>query len=112
MKLKYLFTFLFVCCLGFMADAQTDTVRIHTSAQWSSCKKKIEHDMVYVKGVKSATLDLKTKDLIVVYSSEKTTPEKLRLAVTKIGYDADLVPADKKAYDELNACCKKGGHED
>lgn len=111
MKLKYLYIFLFVCCLGFMADAQTDTVRIHTSAQCSACKKKIEHDMVYVKGVKSATLDLKKKDLIVVYSSEKTTPEKLRVAVKKIGYDADLVPADKKAYDELNACCKKGGHE-
>jgi cation transport ATPase len=94
-----------------MADAQTDTVRIHTSAQCSSCKQKIEHDMVYVKGVKSATLDLKTKNLIVVYSVAKTTPEKLRLAVTKIGY-ADLLPADKKAYDELNACCKKGGHED
>lgn len=111
MKLKYIFTFLFVCCLGILANAQTDTVRIHTSAQCSSCKKKIEHDMVYVKGVKSATLDLKTKDLIVVYSSEKTNPEKLRVAVTKIGYDADLVPADKKAYEELSDCCKKGGHD-
>jgi mercuric ion binding protein len=111
MKLKYFFTVLFVCCLGFMANAQTDTLRVHTSAQCSSCKKKIEHDMAYVKGVKSTNLDLKTKELIVVYSTEKTSPEKIRVAITKIGYDADSLPADKKAYDELSDCCKKGGHD-
>ena len=31
----------------------------------------------------------------------------LKKAVTKVGYDADDLPADPKAYDDLPKCCKK-----
>mgnify|MGYP002147378717 CR=1 FL=1 len=94
-----------------MSQSVTDTVTIHTSAQCGTCKKKIEHDLVFVKGVKSAVLDLDTKNVKVVYVSSKTSPQKIREAISRSGYDADVVLADPKQYKELQECCKKGGHD-
>jgi len=48
--------------------------------------------------------------LTVEYKLGKTSPEKIRTAVSKIGYDADDVVADPKAYEKLPECCKKDGH--
>ena len=90
---------------------KTDKVEIQTSAQCSMCKDRIEKDMAYTKGVKSVNLDLDTKIVTIEYRTEKTDPDKLREAISKIGYDADDVTADLKAYEKLPACCKKGGHD-
>lgn len=86
---------------------KSEEIRIKTSAVCGMCKTRIEHDMSYAKGVKSVSLNLETKDLTVNYNPGKTTPEELRKAVSKIGYDADTVAADPKAYEKLPACCKK-----
>lgn len=97
--------------LGTSAQSQdkkkTEEITIKTSAVCGMCKERIEHDMSYAKGVKSVSLDLKTKDLTVNYHPKKTTPDEIRKAVSKIGYDADGVEADPKAYEKLPACCKK-----
>ena len=92
-------------CVSF--NAQTDTVRIQTSAICETCKKTLEHDLSFEKGVKNSELDIDSKILTVVYNAEKTTPEKIRIAVTKSGYDADSLHADAKAYKRLPECCKK-----
>jgi len=107
--INYLLLLIVMLSSGTSAMAQ-DTLNIVTSAQCGSCKKLLEHDMRFEKGVESVSLNVDTKVLTVVYNSDKTTPEKLRTAVSKIGYDADDIPADPKAYLKLNDCCKKGGH--
>lgn len=82
-------------------------IEIKTSAVCSMCKDRIEEYMAYEKGVKEAILDLETKVLTIKYKTQRTTPDELRKAVTKIGYDADDLEADPKAYEKLPACCKK-----
>jgi mercuric ion binding protein len=91
----------------------TEKVSIKTSAVCNMCKQTIEKDLSYEKGVKEANLDVKTQMLTVTYNPKKTNPEKLRKAVSKVGYDADNVAAEVKAYDKLDECCKKdkGVHE-
>lgn len=84
-----------------------ETITIKTSAVCGMCKERIENDMKFEKGVTAVNLDLKTKILTVTYKTSKTNPDKLREAVTKIGYDADEKPAVSKAYEKLPACCKK-----
>jgi copper chaperone CopZ len=84
-----------------------ETITIKTSAVCSMCKERLESNMAFEKGVTEVQLDNKTKILTVTYKTAKTTPEKLKTAVTKIGYDADELPADTKAYEKLPACCKK-----
>jgi periplasmic mercuric ion binding protein len=87
-------------------------ILIQTSAQCEQCKKRIEETMAFEPGVKNSVLDLKTKQVTVVYNPKKTSPDKIRAALSKVGYDADNVPADQKAYKKLPACCKKPGDPD
>ena len=49
--------------------------------------------------------------ITVNYNPKKTDPDKIKKAITQAGYDADDLPADLKAYDKLDACCKKDGHK-
>jgi periplasmic mercuric ion binding protein len=86
---------------------KTEEVIIKTSAQCEMCKEKIEKEVLYEKGVKSAVLNLETNELKVEYKPEKTNPENIRKAIARVGYDADDVKADEKAYEKLPYCCKK-----
>lgn len=105
--------FMFACLLiGVSALAQkkevvASEIKIKTSSVCGMCKSTIEKDLKYEKGVISSNLEVSTKMLTVRYNSKKTNPEKIKKAVSKIGYDADEVPANPKAYDKLDECCKK-----
>lgn len=102
-------SFLLNGCSNAQSFAKTDTVKILTSAVCGSCKTRIESNMAYEKGIISVVLDVDTKICTIIYKTDKTNPDKLRQAISKIGYDADSVFADPKAYEKLPACCKKDG---
>ena len=89
--------------------AQVDTIRIKTTAICEQCRDRIENDLSFEKGVKSAKLDLETKMVTVTYNAKKTDPQKIREAITKIGYDADTMKADLKSFNKLPDCCKHEG---
>lgn len=106
-----------ITCLlmGFViknATAQDTTVVIKSTAQCGECKEKIENALNFEKGVKSSDVNIDTKEVTVVYNPDKTTPDKIRTAISKAGYDADNIPADEKAYKRLKPCCTKDGHKD
>ncbi len=82
-------------------------VEIKTSAVCGTCKATIEKAIISEDGVKSATLDLKTKVVTVVYNADKTNAEEIKNAIVQAGYDADELLADPAAYDHLDGCCKK-----
>ena len=106
---------LFVCLFMLSVlkvSAQEQTIVIKTSAVCGDCKKNIETALNYTKGVKSSNLDVDSKEVTVVYKADRTTPEKIRIAIAKAGYDADSIPANPKSYDRLDPCCKKDGHKD
>ncbi len=88
-----------------------EEITIQTSAQCNMCKQSLEKAMAYEKGIVSSNLDVKTAKFTVVYKTDKTTPEKIKIAISKAGYDADDMEANKKSYDNLPDCCKKGGHK-
>lgn len=87
--------------------SKTEKVTIQTSAICGDCKQRLERNIAFEKGVKSVSLDDETKVLTIEYRTNKTDKEKLKKAITKIGYDADELEADPKAYERLPACCKK-----
>ena len=80
---------------------------IKTSAVCDMCKETLEKAMAYEKGVKKSDLNVESKIFTVTFDPKKTSLEKIRIAITKVGYDADGLAADKNAYDNLNPCCKK-----
>ena len=96
-----------LCGTVFCQGKKTETLKVKTSAVCDMCKDRIEKGLAYEKGVKKSELDVKTKILTITYDPGKTSPDELRKAVSKLGYDADNLPADKAAYAKLPACCKK-----
>jgi copper chaperone CopZ len=95
---------------GVLAQVEEPTekeIKIQTSAVCSMCEERIEGNMAFEKGVKSVSLDDETKIVTITYKTAKTDPDKLRKAISKLGYDADDVEADPEAYAKLPACCKK-----
>ena len=71
------------------------------------CKEWIEEALAFEKGVKESEVNVEKQIITVTYKKNKTTPENIRKAISKAGYDADDVAADPKAYAKLDACCKK-----
>ncbi len=87
--------------------SKTETIEIKSSVVCGMCKEKIEKELAFEKGVKAIDVDLKSQIITVTFNPKKTNEEKIKVAITKIGYDADDLIAEDKAYNKLPACCKK-----
>ena len=92
-------------------EKKIQEVVIHTSAECGSCKERIEEKLNYTAGVKFAELDVPSHDLTVKFQTAKISLEEIKKILSELGYDADDVKADPKAYEALPACCKVGGME-
>jgi len=87
--------------------SKTETVEIKSSVVCGMCEDRIKKDLAFEKGVKAIEVDLKAQTVTVTFNPKKTDKEKIKIAITKIGYDADELIAEDKAYEKLPACCKK-----
>lgn len=103
------FLLFFLAAFNSTSIAQTAEVKIKTSAECEECKERIEKMLAFEKGIKSSTLNLEDQVVTVVYYDKRTNPQKIREAISNIGYDADEIKAKKEEYDKLPSCCKKGG---
>ena len=99
--------FVFLFSITTTKAQTTSEIKITTSAVCKSCKKTIEKALSAEKGVIKSSLDVSTKVVTVNYDPAITSPEKIRLAISNAGYDADDVKANPKAYKRLDDCCKK-----
>lgn len=108
-----LLALLFVSNLGFgqKPAAKTETVVILTSAECDECKERIEGVLNYTKGIKFAELDVPSRKLTVKFKNDVISLAEIKKQISALGYNADEVPADPKAYEQLPACCKAGGME-
>ncbi len=96
-----------------LGQGKTETVVIKTMIycdhcmQCESCSGKLEDELFFNKGIKSIRLDDKEMTITVTYNPEKITPDAIRLAISKLGFDADDVKADPVGYSKLDRCCRK-----
>jgi len=93
---------------------KTAELKIKTSAKCGMCKKRIERDLGVSKGIVYSNLNLDDKVVTITYNTKKTSPEKIKEVISKIGYDADEVVANQKSHDALPGCCQKSAasHKD
>jgi copper chaperone CopZ len=97
--------------LNVFAGNETETLNVKTNAVCGECKTRIEGNVVKLKGVKNAILNLDTKVLTVTYNKEKVTSADIKKAVTETGYSADEVAGNDKARANLPHCCQADGHK-
>jgi copper chaperone CopZ len=99
MKLKKIVTVALAVLVSFAAlDAQdkkeqskkkSEEVTFSVNMFCENCKTKIEKNISWEKGVKDLTVDLEKKTVKIVYHPQKTTEEKLKKAVEKLGYTCE-----------------------
>jgi periplasmic mercuric ion binding protein len=89
--------------------AKYTTVIIQTSAECEQCEERLESGLNFTKGIKFAELDMVTMKLTVKYKTKAIDLATIKTKISSLGYTADDVPADPKAFEELPACCKPGG---
>lgn len=88
---------------------KTKIVKFKTSAICEMCEERIEDALNYTKGVIYAELDDETKVLEVKYKTKFLNAEKVKYAVSQLGYDAGETPRNPEAFEELPKCCKSKG---
>jgi len=104
------FSLMFLITYGsYSQEKKQVEIKVKTSAICIQCKERIEQGMAYEKGVRDIVLDVDSKIATITYNPAKTTPVEIRNAISKLGYDADTIAADKDAYAKLPSCCKKNG---
>lgn len=97
MKAKILF--LMTLCLfsfslnGFAQDKNEkkdnkEQVVFDVSLHCENCKKKMEKNLPFEKGVNNLKVDLNNKTVMVQYNPQKTDKQKLQKAIEKLGYEA------------------------
>ena len=101
-----MFSFVSVHAQEKAKPAKSTTIQIKTTGECDMCKKKIEGEIGKMAGVKKAELDVATHVLTVEYNPKKVSPDKIRKAISEIGYDADDVKANNRAQKELPQCCQ------
>jgi mercuric ion binding protein len=96
-----------------MAQEKLETITIKTSIvcdhcmECDDCGYNIDTSIRKAKGIKKVVIDPEGSTVMVTYRTDKTSPEEIRLALSKSGFDADDVKADPEAYAKLDGCCKK-----
>lgn len=71
-----------------------------------TCGERFNKTLLREKGVQMVDLDEEKMTIKVVFNSKKTDLDKIKVAISKLGYDADDLKADPIAYEGLDNCCK------
>ena len=112
MKQLTLILFLGLFSTPLLAQKKTETIVIRTTIhcdhclQCDDCGLNIQRGSRKAKGITKVQIDPDANTITVTYRTNKTSPEKIRLAIASIGYDADNVKADPEAFAKLDSCCK------
>lgn len=75
--------------------------------QCETCGDKFNKDLYNEDGIKRVDIDSNANTITVIYDTRKTGIDKIRLLISKLGYDADEVKADPAGIAKLDGCCKK-----
>lgn len=71
-------------------NADKKEVTFEVSMTCDNCKKRIEKNIAFEKGVTDMQVDLPAKTVMVVYHANKTNQEKLQKAIEKLGYEVKV----------------------
>lgn len=83
---KILIAFALIIAVGFAAPvlAKEKELKIKTAPMCETCKDKMEEGLKSVDGVSSYTYNTSTQTLALKYDTQKTSPDKVKLAVKSL----------------------------
>ena len=110
---------IFIVCFIAMFLAGTDVfaekkqkkveeVTFLTYLHCENCKKKVQENIAFEKGVKSLEVSLEDQTIKIGYDPQKTDADKLAKAIEKLGYEARLWDGKET----VPVHCHEDDHED
>jgi periplasmic mercuric ion binding protein len=84
---------------------KTATVSL-LSIKCEMCVSTIKEALKKINGVQNVDVNLQGKIAMVKYDQSSTDLQKIEQAISNTGYDANNVPRNRQAYENLPACCK------
>ena len=81
-------------------------VTIEVDGVCMMCKKRIEKAALKTKGVKFATWDLKTHQLLMIIDERKIDVKSIQKNMALVGHDTKAVKATEEAYNSVHPCCR------
>jgi copper chaperone CopZ len=110
----FVFTLLFLSStISFGQSDKVKTAEIKTQIwcdhcnECESCGPRIYFGLKEHKGIKKIDVDAEANTITVKYDERKVTLDQIEEAIAMSGFDANDRKADPKAYDNLDACCKR-----
>ena len=110
--IKMMLAAVLITAVGFCAQAQdkkqekkgTVEITFSVNLHCDHCKKKIESNIPFEKGVTDLKVNLDKKQVYIKYDAKKTDKKKLQKAIEKLGYTATEVTPETKenAKSEVN----------
>lgn len=93
---------------GFNMSAQNKNARaaFEVDGVCTMCKERIEKAAIRTKGVKSATWNINTHMLSVIYDERRTDLKTINQNVAEVGHDTHEIKATDEAYSKIHSCCK------
>ncbi|WP_018343263.1 heavy-metal-associated domain-containing protein [Cytophaga aurantiaca] len=83
-----------------------ETTSFKVNGNCDMCKNRIEGALKKNSGVQSASWDVKTQTVTVVYNPHTISVDQLRQLVADAGHDTDKVKSTDASYKALPGCCK------
>jgi copper chaperone CopZ len=107
-KLIALLSIFLVCGISMDVAAQenkkkknTEEVLFNVNMHCESCRKKIEKQISFEKGVSDLSVDLATNTVWIEYKSNKTSEDKLKATIEKMGYEVSVEQEEPSVETEV-----------
>lgn len=113
--MKKVFTLICIVFVAFAVQAQkkkrNKKLSFEVDGVCMMCKKRIEKAALKTKGVKFASWDVNSHQLMVIIDERKTDKNKVCESLADAGHDTKEIKASQEAYDNLHQCCKYRNEE-
>ena len=99
---------LFILIVPLSINSQNKKIEKSTfevSGNCEMCKKRIEKSALSLKGVKSASWDIPSNMISILYDPNKVTLQNIHNKIASIGHDTSSAKAKEEVYNQLPMCC-------
>jgi cation transport ATPase len=100
-----IFGLFFIGLSGFSQNKNAKAT-IEVNGVCGMCKHRIEKASIQAKGVKSATWNMETHQLSLVYNEGKTDLNTIQQSIADSGHDTQDIKAKDEVYEAIDPCCK------
>jgi copper chaperone CopZ len=108
MNMKKAILIISLLFLGATGFAQNKNARasIEVDGVCGMCKERIEKAAIQAKGVKSATWNVDTHQLKLIFNEGRTDLGTIQQSIADSGHDTESIRAKDEVYNEIDGCCK------